>query len=34
MTSASGTVHTPVGDVKVSWRKVGEEVEVKTEIIR
>ena len=34
MTSASGTVHTPAGDVKVSWRKVGEEVEVKTEIIR
>ncbi len=28
MTSASGTVHTPAGDVKVSWRKVGEEIEV------
>ena len=29
LTSASGTVHTPAGDVRVSWHKIGETIDLK-----
>lgn len=29
LTSASGTVHTPAGDVRVSWHKSGEQIDLK-----
>ena len=29
LTSASGTVHTPAGDVRVSWHKIGDKIDLK-----
>ena len=29
LTSASGTVHTPAGDIRVSWHKIGEKIDLK-----